>query len=144
MAHTYTSFYIHAVFSTRRRQKILSTHTRTHLRQFMQTTAAKNGFRVIDAGGTDDHMHVLLKFPSTMAPARAIQFLKRRTATLMGKTDAWQEGFAAITINVAAVPETIEYIARQHEVHAHKTFEEEIVSFLRKNEIRYDLRYVFD
>ncbi len=144
MAHIYTSCFTHAVFSTKRRQRILSPTTRERLWPFMEVTARKNGFRLIAANGSDDHVHVLLKIPSTLAAANAIQILKKRTSTLMGKSSAWQEGYAAVTINASAVDETTAYIDRQPELHEVKTFEEEYIAFLKKHEIRFDVRYVFD
>lgn len=144
MAHTYTSCFIHAVFSTRRRQPILSATTRARLRDFIAVTAAKNGFRILTAGGADDHIHILMKVPSTMPIARAVQLLKKRTAIFMGKPDAWQEGFVAVTISASAVDETVAYIERQEDVHSAKTFEEETIALFKKHRIRYDLRYVFD
>jgi REP-associated tyrosine transposase len=144
MAHTYTSCFIHAVFSTKRRQPILSPATRERLTTFIQSIAAKNGFRLVAAGGWDDHMHVLIKVPSILSIARALQLLKRRAATFLGKSFAWQEGYLAITVAPTDVDEAIAHIARQAEIHSAKTYEEETISFLKKNRIRYDLRYVFD
>ncbi len=110
----------------------------------MDITARNHGFRLIAANGSDDHVHVLIKIPSTIAIANAIQILKRRTSTFMGKPAAWQEGYAAATINASAVEETTTYIHRQSELHAVKTFEEEYVAFLKKHGIRFDDRFVFD
>jgi hypothetical protein len=38
----------------------------------------------------------------------------------------------------------LDYIARQEEHHRKATFEEELVVFLKKHEIQYDERYLFD
>ena len=144
MPHTYSSCFLHAVFSTKRRQRILSSTTRERLWPFLEGVARQNGFRMIAANGSDDHLHLLLKIPSTIAIAKAIQVLKKRTSTFMGKPSAWQEGYAAVTINASEVEETSAYIERQSELHAAKTFEEEYIAFLKKHGIRFDLRYVFD
>jgi putative transposase len=144
MPHTYSSCFIHAVFSTKRRQRILSSTTRERLWPFLEATARKNGFRVIAANGWDDHVHLLIKIPSTIAAAKAIQILKKRTSAFMGKPSAWQEGYAAVTLSAAEVEETSVYLERQSELHAAKTFEEEYISFLKKHRIRFDVRYVFD
>ncbi len=144
MAHTYSSCWIHAVFSTKRRQPILSANTRDRLWPFIEATARKNGFWVIAAGGAEDHVHLLIKIPSVMAIARSIQILKKRTSAFMGKPSAWQEGYAVVTISASEVEETSAYIQRQSELHAAKTLEEEYIAFLKKHRIRFDVRYVFD
>lgn len=144
MAHTYSSCFIHAVFSTRRRQRILSENTRERLWAFMQATARRNGFRLIAANGADDHVHLLMKLPTTIAAARAIQVLKKRSASFMGRPAAWQEGYTAISLDPTAIDDVVAYLARQDSLHQSKTFEEEYISMLKKNRIRFDLRYVFD
>ena len=144
MSHTYSSCFIHTVFSTKRRQRILSSTTRDRLWPFLDATARKNGFRIVAANGSDDHVHLLIKIPSTIAIAKAIQILKKRTSTFMGKPSAWQEGYAAVTISAADVQDTSAYIERQSELHTAKTFEEEYIAFLKKHRIRFDVRFVFD
>jgi putative transposase len=46
---------------------------------------------------------------------------------------AWQTGYAAFTIGVSQVADTIAYISRQEEHHRTKNFQEEYVGFLRKH-----------
>jgi hypothetical protein len=57
---------------------------------------------------------------------------------------AWQEGYGAFSIGVSQVENTIAYINNQREHHHIKTFKEEFLAFLKKHEIEYDERYIWD
>lgn len=52
----------------------------------------------------------------------------------------WQDGYGAFSVNPSQVDAVIQYIARQHEHHQTKTFQEEYRAFLRKYEVDYDER----
>jgi len=56
----------------------------------------------------------------------------------------WQSGYGAFSIGQSGVEEVKTYIANQAEHHRVKSFEEEFRSFLKRYEIEFDERYVWD
>ncbi len=56
----------------------------------------------------------------------------------------WQDGYGAFSVNQSEVDTVIAYIANQHEHHSKKTFQEEYREFLKKYNVEYDERYVWD
>lgn len=56
----------------------------------------------------------------------------------------WQNGYGAFSVNYKGVDVVSQYIANQHEHHYKKTFQEEFRSILKKNQVEYDERYVWD
>lgn len=56
----------------------------------------------------------------------------------------WQSGYGAFSVNPAEVDVVIRYIENQEEHHRKKTFQEEYISFLKKYDIEYDERYIWD
>lgn len=48
------------------------------------------------------------------------------------------------SVNPSEVDIVIEYIANQHEHHKKKTFQDEYRAFLKKYQVEYDERYVWD
>ena len=56
---------------------------------------------------------------------------------------AWQGGYGAFSLGQSQLDAVIQYIERQKEHHAEKTFKEEFVEFLRKYKVDYDERYVW-
>jgi hypothetical protein len=56
----------------------------------------------------------------------------------------WQDGYGAFTVSKSNVPEVTAYIQGQREHHRVKTFQEEYLTLLKKHEIEYDERYLWD
>ena len=50
----------------------------------------------------------------------------------------WQEGYGAFSVSISRTKDIIAYINTQKEHHLKKSFQEEYVSFLKKNIIDYD------
>ncbi|MCB0292337.1 MAG: transposase [Calditrichaeota bacterium] len=55
----------------------------------------------------------------------------------------WQEGYGAFSVSISHLDRTIAYIKNQKEHHKTRTFQEEYLSFLKKNNIAYDERYIW-
>lgn len=57
---------------------------------------------------------------------------------------AWQAGYGAFSVGHLQVASVRRYIARQEEHHRKVSFEEELRQFLKRYEMAYDERYVWD
>ena len=57
---------------------------------------------------------------------------------------AWQEGYGAFTVSMSQVPTVRKYIQTQEEHHRKLSFEDEFLALLKRHNIDYDLRYVFE
>ena len=55
----------------------------------------------------------------------------------------WQNGFGGFSVSASTAPVICNYIAKQAEHHKKKTFKEELLELLGKNEIDFDERYLF-
>ncbi len=56
----------------------------------------------------------------------------------------WQNGYGAFSVNPSEVDKVIAYIANQHVHHSKVAFQDEYRAFLKKYEVEYDERYVWD
>ena len=147
MADTYTSLLVHAVFSTKNRQKAITPHIRERLLAYIGGIARENDFKALAVGGTDDHVHVLLSLSPTMVVSKAIQLIKGGSSKWIHTTFptmsqfAWQAGYGAFTVGILQISDTTAYIKNQAEHHRARTFEEEYRAFLQRHGIAYDDRY---
>ena len=57
---------------------------------------------------------------------------------------AWQEGYGAFSLDIALVERTTCYINSQAEHHRKQTFQEEFLAFLKRHNMEYDERYIWD
>jgi putative transposase len=143
MAHTYASNFIHCIFSTKDRRPTLPADRMLELYAYLGGIARNEGFTLIAAGGTANHVHLLFVLPATSCLATAVQKLKGSSSRWMGSGFSWQEGYGAFSVSPSQVPVVKRYIRNQEEHHRKHHFEEEFTTLLRKCGIEYDERYVF-
>lgn len=105
--------------------------------------ARSEGYSLIAAGGTANHVHLLIILPASISLANAVQKLKGSSSRWMGRGFSWQEGYGALSVSASQVPVVKKYIRNQEEHHTKRNFEEEFVALLRTHGIEYDERYVF-
>ena len=149
MAHSYISAYIHYIFSTKNRQKIIKPELEERLWPYMGGIARENKMKALAIGGDENHAHVFLSLPSTLSISKAIQLIKGGSSTWVSKTfDAfkdfqWQEGYGAFSVSISHIDNTIHYINNQKEHHKKQTFQEEYLMILKKHGIEYDEQYLW-
>jgi REP element-mobilizing transposase RayT len=106
---------------------------------------AKN-IPLITAGGTSNHVHLLLALSPTMTLSNTLQNLKAHSSRWMKEDSAnfsWQEGYGAFGVSESQRPTVSEYIARQAEHHKRWTYEQEFLTLVRKSGVEYDPQYLF-
>ncbi len=85
-----------------------------------------------------------------MAIAKAIQLVKGGSSLWAHRSFpdrhdfAWQEGYGAFSLDIALVERTTCYINSQAEHHRKQTFQEEFLAFLKRHNMEYDERYIWD
>lgn len=147
---SYISSYLHCVFSTKERRKIITPALAQRLWPFMGGIARQHKIKAIEIGGVADHVHLLLSLPSTLAIAKALQLIKGGSSKWVHETFPehrsfrWQEKYGAFSVSVSRLDKIVEYIQGQEEHHRKMTFQEEFISLLKKHRIEYDERYLWE
>jgi putative transposase len=150
MAHTFINSLLHCVFSTKERRPFITPALQARLFQYIGGISRENKIKLLSAGGIDDHVHLLISMPSTISISKAMQLIKGGSSKWIHETFAelrhfeWQEGYGAFSIGISDVERTIKYINNQAEHHRKMDFKTEFRAFLKKHEIEYDERYIFD
>lgn len=149
MANSYTSLFVHFIFSTKNRQKLIADDLKDRLWAYMGGIARENKMKPLAIGGIEDHVHLLVPLPSTLAVAKAIQFIKGGSSKWVHDTFPryqyfkWQDGYGAFTVSVSRIEDTVTYINEQKEYHRSRSFQEEYLAFLKKHGIEYDEQYIW-
>ena len=144
MAHTYANNFIHCIFSTKERKPLLTTERMSELFAYMGGIAKGEGFDLICAGGTSNHIHLLIALPPKVALATAVQKLKGSSSRWMGSRFSWQVGYGAFSVSPSQVPAVKKYIGNQEIHHRKRSFEDEFIALLRNCGVDYEARYIFD
>jgi putative transposase len=146
MPHTYSQNYLHVVFSTKERRKLITKEFQPKLWSYMAGIGRNNDFLVLANGGMEDHAHLLIQLPATLALAKAVQLLKGSSSKWVGEHGqefSWQEGYGAFSVSKSNINAVVKYIANQEAHHRRITFEDEFIALSEKHGIEYDPRYVF-
>jgi REP element-mobilizing transposase RayT len=141
MSHTYYSILAHCVFSTKERRHIIPADMKDKLWPYIAGIARQNQFKAVAVGGMPDHVHVLLSLPTSMSIAKAMQLIKGGSSKwindhLKRRTFAWQDGYAAFTIGISQVENTVRYIDNQARHHAKMDFAQELKKMLERHGIQ--------
>ena len=76
MSHTYCCSLFHCVFSTKERCKTIVPEIQPRLWAFMGGIARNHEMKALGIGGMEDHVHILLSLPTSLAIAKAMQEIK--------------------------------------------------------------------
>lgn len=101
---------------------------------------------LVAAGGTANHVHLLVDLPPTHQLAETMQVLKGNSSHWLNDEQppfAWQQGYGAFGIAESQRHNVVAYISGQAEHHKKWSFEEEFLTLLRRYGIQYDDRFVF-
>ena len=144
MSHTHASVLVHCVFSTKNRTNTIP--DREALWRYIAALAKDNRITLLAAGGTSNHMHLLMAIPPALPLAKAVQELKGSSSRWLhehGYRFEWQEGYGAFSVSQSQKQSVVDYIDRQAEHHRKWTFEQEFMTLLKKSGVEYDSRFVF-
>ena len=142
---------IHLVFSTKDRQPIIGDDVRSNLHAYAGGILRDLNSPSLLMNSVQDHIHVLFNLHKTKALADVIMEFKRATSIWMKEQDPqkygafyWQAGYGAFSVSQSAVETVRQYIANQAQHHSRQTFQDEFRELLRRHEIEFDERYVWD
>ena len=108
------------------------------------------GCPCLEAGGVEDHVHILSRLLKTLSVSEFIKELKRATSAWVKETfpnmDAfyWQARYGAFSVSPSHVDPLQIYIRNQAEHHRKESYQVELRRLLRKYGIDFDERYVWD
>ncbi|MBS1786642.1 MAG: IS200/IS605 family transposase [Acidobacteria bacterium] len=149
MANTYHSLHYHLIFSTKNRVAHLKPEIEQRVWAYIGGVARLHKMTALQIGGFDDHIHVLVMAPPTIAPSQIAQWLKGDSSKWIHETFpelrdfAWQEGYGVSTVSRSNTEAVVAYIQKQREHHQKQTFQEEYLEFLQRHGVEYDERYVW-
>ncbi|MGA2074892.1 MAG: IS200/IS605 family transposase [Terriglobia bacterium] len=149
MAQTLVCLRVHVVFSTKDRRPMITPDVEPELFAYLAGTAKNLDSPCLAAGGTSNHVHLLISQSKNIALSHlmeeikksSLKWIKTKGPTL--RNFGWQDGYGAFTIGQSQVEALKTYIAGQKERHRKQSFEEELVRLLNKYGVQYDERYIW-
>ena len=151
MPRSLAAVYVHLVFSTKDRRPLLRDKAvREALHAQLGGISKTLGCPPLRVGGVEDHVHLLARLGRTITQADWVKELKRVSDLWLQQQGAdyadfqWQGGYADFSVSQSNLDQVIAYITHQEEHHHTMDFQDELRAFLRKHQIEWDERYVWD
>ncbi len=128
----YLKVYIHAVWSTKNRMKLLnSPELRAQIFEHIKDNAQQKGIYLVEVNGHSDHTHCLLSLGADQTISKVTQLMKGESSFWINKKGLcqgkfhWQEEYYAESVGPDRLAGVKDYIRNQEEHHSRRTFQEE-------------------
>ena len=150
MPQSYASLYAHLVFSTKHREPRINLELQPRLFEYIGGILRNDSCRLLAAGGMPDHIHLLVSFGREDSIANVTRLIKSNSSgwihETLGRPDIrWQDGYGRVFRQPFANLEQVRsYLDNQAVHHAKMTFQEEFISLLKRHEIEWDERYIWE
>ena len=151
MPQSLSAVYIHLVFSTKDRRPFLRDKSvRESLHAQLGGISKTLQCPPLIVGGVEDHVHMLCRLGRTITQADWVKEVKRVSSLWLKSQGSayaeyeWQSGYADFSVSQSNLEQVKQYIATQEEHHRKISFQDELRALLRKHEIEFDEKYVWD
>ena len=140
----------HIVFGTKFQQPTITKDIQPEFYEYVGGTACGLKRHLVEIGGIEDHVHLLLNIPPAKSVSNFIRDLKLSVSTwvndskLIKQEFRWQKGYGAFTVSHSQVEHVQQYIQNQEEHHRKLTFKEEYVAILKRHNIQFEDHYLFE
>ena len=150
MPQSLSRILVHLIFSTKNREPVLVPAIRDELHPYLAVVLSEDQCPSLQVGGVEDHVHLLFGLSRTRTVAQVVENVKvssSKWVKMKGPSFSefhWQAGYGAFSVSQSNAGAVAQYIQNQAEHHRKVTFQDEYRRFLKRYQISYDERYVWD
>jgi putative transposase len=150
MAGTFSQIYIQVVFAVKGRETLLQKPWREEVFKYMAGIIKAKNQKPIVINGVSDHVHLFIGLKPAMALSDLVRDVKNNSGNFINDQKlvrgkfSWQEGFGAFSYAHSQIGQVYQYILNQESHHLKKNFKKEYMELLKKFEIDFDEKYLFD
>jgi putative transposase len=150
MANTYTQIYVQVVFAVEGRQSLIPKQHSVEIYKHMTAVIQNQNNKVMSINGMPDHLHLLVGLRPDIALSDLVKDVKVASSNLINHKRwlrghfNWQRGFGAFSYSRSQVSTVARYIENQEGHHARRSFRDEYLALLKKFEVEYNPKYIFD
>jgi len=150
MANTYTQCYFHLVFAVKNREAVLKKEWKNEMEMYITGIVQNHRHKMLAIGSMADHIHMLIGYnvnhliPDIVEEAKTSSNAWIKQKKLSKFKFEWQKGYGAFTHSHSQIDKVIKYILSQDGHHKKRSFKDEFLEILEKNEIIYGDEYLFE
>jgi len=150
MAGTYSQIYIQIVFAVKGRENLILKQWKNDLHKYIAGIIKGKDQKPIIVNGMPDHIHAFIGLRPSMAISDLVRDIKNNATNFINDNKlvrgkfSWQDGYGAFSYSHSQIKSVYNYILNQEKHHTKRTFKEEYLELLKKFEIEYNEKYLFD
>lgn len=150
MPGTFSQLYIQIVFAVKGRENLISKSWSDDLHKYIAGIIKGKNQKTIIVNGMPDHIHAFIGLRPAMAIADVVRDMKNNSSNFINDRKlvkgkfAWQEGYGAFSYSHSHIGKVYDYILNQEKHHKKLSFKEEYLELLKRFEIEYDEKYLFE
>ena len=150
MAGTFSQIYIQVVFAVKGRQNLIQKEWKDDLYKYIAGIIKGKNQKSIIVNGMPDHIHAFIGLKPAMAVSDLVRDIKNNSTNFINDRKlvkgkfSWQEGYRSFSYGHSQIDKVYKYILMQEQHHRKITFREEYLDFLKKFEVPYDEKYLFE
>ena len=150
MPGTFSQIYIQIVFAVNGRQNQIHSAFEHEVYKYIAGIVVGKGQKPLAVNGMPDHIHVLVGLKPVMSISDLIREIKNNSTNFINQKGwlknrfSWQEGYGAFSYSESNYGKVIDYIKNQKQHHKKQTFRQEYIIFLKKFNVPYNEKYLFE
>jgi len=150
MSQSLAKILLHLIYSTKNRERTIRDDIRAELHRYTAGILKELESPAILINSVEDHVHILYAHSKNLSLSKVVEEVKKGSSKWI-KTKGteysgfhWQAGYGVFSVSQSGVIDVVQYIQSQKEHHHRKTFQEKYREFLKRYEVAYGERYVWD
>lgn len=150
MAGTFSQIYIQYVFAVKGRENLILSEFESEVYKYISGIVSGKDQKSLAVNGMPDHVHVLVGLKPVMRISDLARDIKNNTCNFINgkgwlkQKFRWQEGYGAFSYSESNYGKVIDYIKNQKQHHEKRNFRQEYMLLLKKFNITFDEKYLFE
>ena len=148
MANTFTQIYIQFVFAVQNRISLIEPSWEDELYKYISGIIKNNKHKLITINGVQNHLHAFIGYKPHQLIPDLLQDIKGSSSKWINKKGfvqgkfRWQEGYGAFSYSHSQIKDVANYVEKQKEHHAKRSFRKEYITLLQRFNIPFDEKYI--
>jgi REP element-mobilizing transposase RayT len=150
MAGTFSQIYLQIVFAVKGRENLIGNNWKDDLYKYISGIIKGKEQKSIIVNGMPDHVHLFVGIKPLIAVSDLVRDIKNNSSNFVNSKKfvngvfSWQEGYGVFSYSHSQIEQVFNYIKNQENHHKKKTFMGEYKEFLKKYEIVFNEKHLFD
>ena len=150
MANTLSQIYLQFVFAVKHRECLIAKEHKEELHKYMTSLVQNRNSKMLAIHCMPNHAHLFVGMKPIVFIPDFIKEIKVESNEFINSKKwmrgkfGWQEGYGVFSYSHSQIDAVVKYVLNQEAHHQKKTFKQEYHELLKKFEIPFEEKYLFD